>query len=104
MRTSVNRAVAVAAAALIAGWPGDAVPRAHSPAELVLVNGKVITVDPADAIAQAVAISRWPDRPALGSTADVRVRTVLVTQVFDLGGLVATLASSTPTFISPRSI
>ena len=57
MRTSVTRAVAVVAAALAAGWPGDAVPRAQAPAELVLVNGKVITVDPADAVAQAVAIS-----------------------------------------------
>ena len=44
-----------------------------SAAELVLVNGKVITVDPADAIAQAVAISggrigRW------ARTADVKAR------------------------------
>ncbi len=50
MRTSVTRAVAVAAAALVAGWPGDAVPRAQTPANLVLLNGKVITVDAANSI------------------------------------------------------
>jgi predicted amidohydrolase YtcJ len=89
MRTSVNRAVAVAAAALVAGWPGDAVPRAQTPAELVLVNGKVITVDPADAIAQAVAISGGRI-VAVGSTADVKARIGPATQVVELGGRAVT--------------
>ena len=53
--------------------PATPSPRAQAPADLVLVNGKVITVDPADAVAQAVAISGGRIA-AVGSTADVKAR------------------------------
>ena len=55
----------------------------------MLVNGKVITVDPADAVAQAVAISGGRI-VAVGSTADVKARIGRATQVVELGGRAVT--------------
>ena len=89
MRTSVLRAAAVMVAALVATWPAAVAPRAQAPADLVLVNGKVITVDPADSIAQAVAISGGRI-VAVGSTAEVKARAGSATQVIDLGGRAVT--------------
>ncbi|MBL7063266.1 MAG: amidohydrolase family protein [Anaerolineae bacterium] len=54
-------------------------------ADLVLLNGKVITVDPADTIAQAVAVKDGLIR-AVGISDDVASLIGEATQVVDLGG------------------
>ncbi len=74
--------VAVAVAAV---WSGGARPQAQTPVDTILVNGKVITVDPRDQIAQAVAISGGRI-VAVGTTADIKARAGSATQVIDLGG------------------
>ena len=55
------------------------------PADLVLLNGKIITVDPQDTIAEAVAITAGRIA-AVGRTADIKSRAGAATQVIDLGG------------------
>jgi predicted amidohydrolase YtcJ len=57
----------------------------EEPADLALVNGKVITVSPSDAIAQAVAIKNGLIQ-AVGTTEEVHGTTSGVTKVVDLGG------------------
>ena len=58
-------------------------------ADVLLLNGKIITVDPADAIAQAVAIK---DRriQAVGTDAEIAPLAGERTQVIDLGGRAVT--------------
>lgn len=53
--------------------------------DLVLLNGKIITVSPDDAIVQAVAV-RGGKIAALGSTQDIRALAGSRTRVIDLGG------------------
>lgn len=53
--------------------------------DLVLLNGKIITVSPDDAIVQAVAV-RGGKIAALGSTQDIRTLAGSRTRVIDLGG------------------
>src|SRR5688572_20257214 len=89
MRSNVFRAVVVLVAT-VAVWPGPDAPQAQAPpAELVLTNGKIITVNAADSIAQAVAISGGKI-VAVGSMADVKPRIGPATQVIDLGGRAVT--------------
>jgi predicted amidohydrolase YtcJ len=59
------------------------------PADLVLVNGKVITVDQADTIAQAVAVKDGLIQ-ALGSDETIRALVGEKTRVIDLGGKAVT--------------
>jgi predicted amidohydrolase YtcJ len=59
------------------------------PADLVLLNGTVITVDSRDSIAEAVAI-REGKFVFVGSTADARMRVGDKTEVIDLAGRTAT--------------
>ena len=54
-------------------------------ADLVLVNGKVVTVDPSDTIAEAVAV-RDGRILGVGSTAEINRLAGSRTQVIDLGG------------------
>jgi predicted amidohydrolase YtcJ len=61
----------------------------QEPADLVLVNGIVLTVDPNDSIAEAVAV-RAGKIVAVGSTADVRRLAGERTTVVDLAGRTAT--------------
>ncbi len=72
-------------------WPGGSAPEAQAPApaDLVLVNGKVITVNPRDAIAEAVAINGGRI-VAVGTSAEIRARAGAATQVVDLGGRAVT--------------
>jgi predicted amidohydrolase YtcJ len=59
--------------------------RAGGPADLVLRNGKVITVDAAFTIAQAIAVAG--DRiVAVGPDAAMAAHTGPTTRVIDLGG------------------
>jgi predicted amidohydrolase YtcJ len=60
-----------------------------SPADLVLLNGKILTVDARDSIAQAVAIAGGKI-VAVGSNDDVRARIGSNTQAIDLRGRPAT--------------
>ena len=60
-----------------------------SPADLVLLNGKILTVDTRDSIAQAVAIAGGKI-VAVGSNDDVRARIGSNTQVMDLRGRTVT--------------
>ena len=60
-----------------------------SPADLVLLNGKILTVDARDSIAQAVAIAGGKI-VAVGSNDDVRGRIGSNTQAIDLRGRPAT--------------
>src|SRR4029079_19587291 len=59
------------------------------PADTVLLNGTVITVDPRDSIAEAVAIADGKI-VFVGSTAEARSRGGDKTQVIDLAGRTAT--------------
>ena len=45
MRTSALYLAVLAAAAGLASWPGAVQPRAQAPADLVLLNGTILTVD-----------------------------------------------------------
>jgi adenine deaminase len=74
-----------------------------SPADLVLLNGKILTVDARDSIAQAVAIAGGKI-VAVGSNEDVRARIGSNTQTIDLRGRTATPDSSTRMCISRKSM
>ncbi|MGP0071186.1 MAG: amidohydrolase [Bryobacteraceae bacterium] len=57
--------------------------------DTILINGKIITVDAKDSVAEAVAIAK--DKiVAVGSTADIQRRAGPATRVIDLHGLTAT--------------
>jgi predicted amidohydrolase YtcJ len=57
----------------------------HAPAELAIVNGKIITVDSRDTIAEAVAVSDGRI-VAVGTNTDIMSRVNSATRVIDLGG------------------
>jgi predicted amidohydrolase YtcJ len=69
--------------------PGPMRAQAPAPAELVLVNGTVLTVDAANSVAQAVAIAGGKI-VAVGTNDAVRARVGPATQVVDLRGRTAT--------------
>jgi len=77
--------VLAAAVALSAGC-SSALPL---PADMILVNGKIITVDPRDSIAEALAI-RDGKIVAVGSTRDIEALAGDTTRRIDLVGLTAT--------------
>ena len=88
MRRLVTGGTLVAVAAVTA-WSGGAQPQAQTPADMILVNGKVITVDARDRIAEAVAITGGRI-VAVGTTADIKARAGSATQVVELGGRAVT--------------
>jgi predicted amidohydrolase YtcJ len=65
-------------------------PAAGPAAQMVLLNGKILTVDPHDSVAEAVAIGTDARIIAVGSNADVRARMDANTKVIDLHGRTAT--------------
>jgi len=80
-----------AGAALVVGLAGGA-PAEQPPssaADLVLVNGTVLTVDASDSVAQAVAIAGGRIL-AVGTNEQIRARTGAATRVIDLAGRTAT--------------
>jgi predicted amidohydrolase YtcJ len=80
-------ALAVLGALAIAGGPRAQTPL--PPADLVLTNGIVLTVDANDRVAEAIAISRGTIA-AVGSNEAVKARIGPATQVIDLHGRTAT--------------
>jgi predicted amidohydrolase YtcJ len=89
MHRSPAAAFVVAGAALVV-WSGTRRSvDAQRPADLVLVNGTVITVDPRDTLAQAVAITDGKI-VAVGTSDGVRALAGAATQVIDLAGRTAT--------------
>jgi predicted amidohydrolase YtcJ len=62
---------------------------AQAPADLVLTNGKIVTMDAADSIAQAMAIAGGRI-VAVGRSDDIRTRIGPSTRVIDLSGRTAT--------------
>jgi len=80
-----RRASALAAIAAIA----SALARGQASADLILINGTVITVDPADRIAQGVAVAGGKI-VAVGTNADIRALANSRTQTIDLHGRTVT--------------
>ena len=64
-------------------------PRSQTPVDTVLINGTVITVDRADTVAQAVAITGGKIA-AVGTTAQIKAMAGPKTEVIDLGGRAVT--------------
>jgi predicted amidohydrolase YtcJ len=64
-------------------------PPSRPPADLVLANGKILTIDANDAVAQAIAITAGAIA-AVGSAADIRPLIGPQTRVIDLRGRVVT--------------
>jgi predicted amidohydrolase YtcJ len=67
--------------------PGE--PRAQAPADMVLINGAVLTVDRTDSVAQAVAITGGRIA-AVGTTAQIKAMAGPNTEVIDLRGRAVT--------------
>ena len=68
--------------------PGSS-PQAQPPADLVLVNGRILTVDAADSVAEAVAVAGGRI-VEVGPTGRIRARVGPDTRVIDLHGRAAT--------------
>jgi predicted amidohydrolase YtcJ len=85
----MRRLVSATTLACLAITPALQPPPAQAPADLVLRNGRIITVDAADSIAEAVAIAGGKI-VGVGSNADVQARIGSATQVIDLRGRTAT--------------
>ena len=86
---SIRRVVLVAAFGMGVVWPVEPRSQAPSAADMVLVNGTVITVDPGDSLAEAVAIA-GEKIVAVGTTAAIKSRIGSATAVIDLGGRTVT--------------
>lgn len=84
---SIGLFVTVCAAML--GWLSAGSPHAQAPADLVLTNGVVLTIDPSDSIAQAVAITDGRI-VAVGTSDAMKTRIGANTRVVDLRGRAAT--------------
>jgi predicted amidohydrolase YtcJ len=59
-------------------------------AEIILINGKILTVDAHDSVVEAVAIGIGGRIEAVGSNADIRARAGANTRIIDLHGRTAT--------------
>ena len=62
-----------------------AAPQAHAEADMILINGKIVTVDVQDAVRQAIAIGDGKIL-AVGSNDEVRALSGLQSRIIDLGG------------------
>jgi len=82
-------AVTVGAVSILTAWPGHALQAPRVAADLILRNGKVITVDANDSIAQAVAIA-GKKIVAVGSNDQIASLGDSHTQTVDLRGRTAT--------------
>ena len=67
-----------------------ATPAASPAADLILINGKILTVDAKDSIAEAIAIGGGGKIISVGSNAEVQSHATKATRVIDLHGRTAT--------------
>jgi predicted amidohydrolase YtcJ len=88
MSTISSRALRAAAGWLLVTLVGAAAATAQTP-DLILIHGKILTVDAKDSIVEAVAIAKGKI-VAVGTTAEIRRMAGPVTRVADLHGLTAT--------------
>src|SRR4051812_23679950 len=84
-RRALHVAVCAVALALLPGRH----PHAQAAADLVLTNGTILTIDPADTIAQAIAITGGRI-VAVGTSDAIKARIGASTRVVDLHGRTAT--------------
>src|SRR5262244_3724657 len=75
--------------ALLAGWIGSAQVSSPASADVILVNGKIITVDARDSLAQAVAIHDGKI-VAVGTNQQIRKLAAQNARIIDLHGRTAT--------------
>lgn len=87
-RRDFLKVMAAACAAAYLGWD-DSLAESSQAADMVLLNGKIITVNPSNTIAQAVAI-RGDRIQAVGPTAAIRSLIGPGTKVIDLAGRTVT--------------
>ena len=73
----------------LACWQGTETPRAQAPADLVLINGAVLTVDGQDSVAQAVAVAGGKIA-AVGTTDRIKALAGSATEIIDLRGRAVT--------------
>src|SRR5579871_814056 len=66
-------------------WASAAVPASAAPADLILLNGKVVTLDAASRVTEAIAVEAG-HITATGSTEDLRKLAGPATAIIDLGG------------------
>lgn len=85
----LNRRGLAAALCAVALWPHGRGPQAQAAADLVLVNGTVLTVDDRDSIAQAIAITGGTIT-AVGTSDEIQRRIGSATEVIDLAGRTVT--------------
>jgi hypothetical protein len=77
--------IAAVAGLVLWEWEGQSAPPAVHTADLIIVNGKLWTVDPAKPEAQALAV--WRDRiTAVGADAEIRSLAGPATKLIDLHG------------------
>ena len=83
----MSRVLVLALVALVASLPGQGrlTGEQATQADLVLLNGTVLTVDPRDTIAEAIAV-REGRIVFVGSTAAARKYVTATTRVIDLNG------------------
>ena len=87
--TLLLRGGLIATCCALALWTDERHPHAQAPADLVLINGSVLTVDDRDSIAQAVAIAGGKI-VAVGTTERIKAMVGATTEVIDLRGRAVT--------------
>ncbi len=85
----IRRVWLVTALCALVVWRGQPGPHAQASADLALINGRVITVDARDSVAQAVAITNGKIT-AVGTTDQIKARIGSATEVIDLHGRAVT--------------
>ncbi len=87
--TPLLRGGLIAACCALALWTDERHPHAQAPADVVLINGSVLTVDARDSVAQAVAITGGKIT-AVGTTDQIKASIGSATEVIDLRGRAVT--------------
>lgn len=85
----IGRVALVAAVCALVLVTSGRRPHAQGPADMVLINGSVLTVDGRDSVAQAVAITAGKIT-AVGTTDQIKARVGSATEVIDLRGRAVT--------------
>ena len=89
MRLTLDRAGVVVAVGVLLAVPALRAQQAQTPADIVLINGTVLTVDRNDSEAQALAI-RDGKIAAVGTTDAIKALAGASTEIIDLRGRAVT--------------